>query len=197
MIITFDFLFRILTIFLILVRGFYWIITERIATRKKPKTTNEETKLYKWLRRLAFPIIQIVLVLQLLGWQLFPFSKQLFVVQVMGFVLVLIGICVAISARKELGTNWALGAEYQIKENQKLVMTGIYKYIRHPIYFSGFLSITGGELVAQSYVALIGFVILVEDYRQAHREERLLVKHFGEAYKDYMKCTKMFIPFLW
>src|SRR5271155_5470650 len=197
MTITFDFLFRILAIFLILVGRFYWIITERIANREKPKTNSKGIiALYQRLRRLVFPIIEIILFLQLLGWQLFPFSEQLFIIQLIGFVLVLIGVSIAISARKELGTNWVPAAEYQIKKKQELVTTGIYKYIRHPIYFSAFLSITGGELIAQSYLALIVFVFLFEGYRQSRREEKLLINHFGDSYKTYMKHTKMFIPFL-
>jgi protein-S-isoprenylcysteine O-methyltransferase Ste14 len=198
MIITFNFLFRILTIFLFLLGRFYWIITEPVANREKPKTTSKGIiKLYHRLRRLVFPITEIILFLQLLGWQILPFSKQLFVMQVMGFMLVLIGVDMAIFARKELGTNWVPAAEYQVKKDQELVTTGIYKYIRHPIYFSAVLSITGGELVAQSYLAFIGLVLLVGGYRQARNEEKLLIGHFGSAYKNYMKRTKMFIPFLW
>lgn len=198
MIITFNFLFRILAIFLILAERFYWIITEPTANREKPKTTSKGIiRLYHLLRRVAFPIIEIIFFLQLLGWQLFPFSEQLFVLQLIGFVLVIIAKSMAISARKALGTNWVPAAEYQVKEKQELVTTGIYKYIRHPIYFSAFLSITGVELIVQSYLVFIGFVFLFEGYRQARREERLLTNHFGDNYKVYMKHTKMFIPFLW
>jgi protein-S-isoprenylcysteine O-methyltransferase Ste14 len=197
MIITFNFLLRILTILLFLAREFYWFISEQIANREKPKTPHRGIKLYLWLRRLAFPVIQIILFLQLLDWQLFPFSKELFITQVIGFVLVLIGIGMAITARKELGINWVPGAEYQIKNKQELVTTGIYKYIRHPIYFSAVLSFTGGELVAQSYLVIIGFVFLIRGYWQARLEEELLVKHFGSEYKNYIKRSKMFIPLLW
>ena len=197
MIITFDFLFRILTIFLILAREFYWIITERIANQEKPKTTGKPIKLYQRPRRLVFPIIQIILFLQLLGWQVFPFGEQVFIVQLIGFVLALSGVGIAISARRELGLNWAPGAEYQIKKKQELVTTGIYKYVRHPIYLSGFLSITGAELVTQSYLALIGFMLLIRGYWQGRLEEKLLISHFGNSYKTYMKRTKMFLPFLW
>jgi len=78
-----------------------------------------------------------------------------------------------------------------------LITTGVYRYIRHPIYGSllflcwGFFfkqpSLMGGIL------ALIasGFLLAA-----ARAEETENIRYFGEEYRAYMKRTKMFIPFI-
>ncbi len=198
MVISVDILFRVIIIFLFIIWQFYWIITEQVANSEKPKTRIPGVLgLYKKLRRSVLTVVEIVLIMQLLGLELFPFSNQSFLLQLIGFVCVLLGIGVAISARKALGNNWVPASEYQIKTRQELVTVGVYRYIRHPIYLGVFLSITGGELVAQSYLVVIGLAIVINGYWQARREEILLLSHFGNSYKIYMKRTKMFIPFLW
>lgn len=198
MVFNLNFLLRIITILLFLSGRFYWIITERIANREMPKTNTEGSiKLYQRIRRLILPLVEIILILQLFGLQIFPLPEQSFIIQSLGFILVLIGVSIAIFARKTLGVNWVPAAEYQVKQRQRLVTTGIYAYIRHPIYLSVFLSITGGELVAQSYLLAMGFLFLAEGYKQSYCEEKLLLDHFGNLYKTYMKRTKMFIPYLW
>jgi len=78
-----------------------------------------------------------------------------------------------------------------------LVTTGIYKYIRHPLYSSLLLlawgiffkspSWPGGGLV----VAATVFLSLT-----ARADEAECIKFFGTAYEDYMKKTKRFIPIL-
>jgi protein-S-isoprenylcysteine O-methyltransferase Ste14 len=78
-----------------------------------------------------------------------------------------------------------------------LVTTGIYHYIRHPLYSSLFLlawgiffklpSLFGGVLLILATL----FLILT-----AKADEAECTKFFGLQYQDYMKKTRMFIPFL-
>jgi protein-S-isoprenylcysteine O-methyltransferase Ste14 len=78
-----------------------------------------------------------------------------------------------------------------------LVTTGIYGYIRHPLYASLFFLAWGILLKDISwysfYLALgaSGFLITT-----AKTDEIECVRYFGTAYHDYMARTKMFIPFL-
>jgi protein-S-isoprenylcysteine O-methyltransferase Ste14 len=78
-----------------------------------------------------------------------------------------------------------------------LVTTGIYHYIRHPLYSSLLLlawgtffklpSVSGGILVSIATIFLVF---------TAKADEVECVRFFGTAYRDYMKTTRMFIPFL-
>jgi protein-S-isoprenylcysteine O-methyltransferase Ste14 len=83
------------------------------------------------------------------------------------------------------------------EKTTQLVTTGIYRYIRHPLYSSLLLlawgiffklpSLPGGILV----IAATIFLVLT-----AKADEVECTHFFGTQYQDYMKKTKMFLPFL-
>jgi protein-S-isoprenylcysteine O-methyltransferase Ste14 len=78
-----------------------------------------------------------------------------------------------------------------------LVTSGIYKYIRHPLY-SSLLLLTLGIFfknfsVAGIVLATAATVFLVFT---AKADETECIQFFGSAYHEYMNKTKMFIPYL-
>ena len=78
-----------------------------------------------------------------------------------------------------------------------LVKSGIYGYIRHPLYCSLLLLGTGimfKELGSLQIIA--GAINAIAVYLTARMEEKEMIPRFGDQYVDYMKETKMFIPFL-
>jgi protein-S-isoprenylcysteine O-methyltransferase Ste14 len=78
-----------------------------------------------------------------------------------------------------------------------LVKSGIYGYIRHPLYLSVFLLGTGVLLKDPGPVQLaFGIINLIAIYFTARIEEKEMISKFGEDYMVYMKETKMFIPFI-
>jgi protein-S-isoprenylcysteine O-methyltransferase Ste14 len=78
-----------------------------------------------------------------------------------------------------------------------LVKAGIYSLIRHPLYLSLFLLGTGAMMKDPSIPALaLGTVNLVAVYFTSLIEEKEMEERFGPEYRQYIKETKMFIPFL-
>lgn len=85
----------------------------------------------------------------------------------------------------------------ELEKTTILVTEGVYGYIRHPLYSSLFVlgwgiffkspSWLGGVLAA----AVTIFLVLT-----ARAEEGENIRFFGAAYQEYMKRTRMFIPFL-
>jgi protein-S-isoprenylcysteine O-methyltransferase Ste14 len=76
-----------------------------------------------------------------------------------------------------------------------LVTTGMYRWMRHPLYTGSILFLWLMPEVSQNFFALnvaftLYFVI------GAMFEERKLERFFGKAYADYKKRTPMFIPFI-
>jgi len=74
---------------------------------------------------------------------------------------------------------------------------GLYRYVRHPMYGSLLLLGWGAffkhlSLPAVFLVLWITFFVVVA----AKVEERENRKFFGSAYTDYMRRSKMFIPWL-
>ena len=78
-----------------------------------------------------------------------------------------------------------------------LVTTGVYRNIRHPLYSSLLFLAWGVFFKAPSWLggllALVATLFLVTTARIEEAENLLF---FGEAYREYMAQTKMFIPYL-
>ena len=88
-------------------------------------------------------------------------------------------------------------ALFTFEKTTKLVESGVFRYIRHPLYGSLlFLSIG----IFLKHPALIPTIVtlfsLVMYYLTARMDEKECIAYFGEAYRAYMKRTKMFIPFV-
>jgi protein-S-isoprenylcysteine O-methyltransferase Ste14 len=78
-----------------------------------------------------------------------------------------------------------------------LVKTGIYRLIRHPLYLSVFLLGTGIMLKKpESFQLLLGIINLAAVWITAKIEENEMIEKFGDEYRQYMKKTKMFIPYV-
>ncbi len=95
---------------------------------------------------------------------------------------------------KELDDNWS--AILEIKEGQKLVKTGIYKYIRHPMYTQSWLwVILTGIVAANSFVLVFGIVTWGFMYfTRVYNEEKIMTEEFGDEYTNYMNQTGRLLP---
>lgn len=146
-----EIIIRVITFLLLFSRIPYWLFTRRQADKIKPKkqASTHQGKLSRYALYLAWTFLFI----QLAGLQLFSYpSNQL--LQVIGLLLTITGVTISILGRHNLGMNWTHSGESQIKQNHELVSSGIYGYIRHPIYSGVAISYVGGELVAQSYLVI-------------------------------------------
>ncbi|MEI6062541.1 MAG: methyltransferase [Bacteroidota bacterium] len=86
---------------------------------------------------------------------------------------------------------------FRFEETSELIEKGIYRHIRHPLY-SSLLFLTWGiflknptVLLAVTALLSTGFLILT-----ALADEKECKQVFGHAYTQYMKRSKMFIPFI-
>ncbi len=83
----------------------------------------------------------------------------------------------------------------KIHKSKGLVTSGIYKYIRHPQYTGIFLIITGWMFRwSTSLTVLMYPILLVLYYKLARREEKQVLKEYGDAYLKYKESTPMFFP---
>lgn len=111
-----------------------------------------------------------------------------------GFVLCIMGVGLTISARASLGLGWATPLSSQ--EQRKLLTTGPYAFARHPMY-GGLLLAMLGSAIGQSVLWLLPLVVYGPGFVvSARREESLLIEQFAGRYRDYMRQTRMFVPFL-
>jgi len=85
----------------------------------------------------------------------------------------------------------------QFENTTTLVTTGVYRYIRHPLYAS--LILLGSGIFFKEITIVTGclaFANLAAMAMTAKTEDREMLKKFGEEYNLYMMRTKMFVPFV-
>jgi len=83
------------------------------------------------------------------------------------------------------------------ENTSQLVTTGVYGYIRHPLYSSLLLLTWGIFFKSPGWLGLslsIGTTLLL--LATARADEAECIRFFGEPYRDYMGRSKRFIPFL-
>ena len=97
-----------------------------------------------------------------------------------------------------LRENTYLSRTVEIQENQKVIDTGLYSFVRHPMYLSSILLFLSMPLILGSLYSLV--VFLVYPFVIAKRiryEEQLLEKELS-GYKEYEQKVKYrLIPFVW
>ena len=110
-----------------------------------------------------------------------------------GIALTWIGTIIAIWARYCIGVYWS--ARVTLKEGHKLISSGPYAFVRHPIYTGMLLGCIGAALVVGEWRGVLAVVLLLAAHsRKAMREESLLTQEFGEEYISYKKRTGFLFP---
>jgi protein-S-isoprenylcysteine O-methyltransferase Ste14 len=96
---------------------------------------------------------------------------------------------------------WVLGASFtcdvSTRPGQEVVQSVPYRWMRHPSYTGGLLTVLGVLFCCVNLASLAALILVVAGY--AHRiriEEQALATHLGSPYRDYMRRTKRLIPFL-
>ena len=107
----------------------------------------------------------------------------------------IMGLCIGLWAlnHNRLG-NFNIQPKH--KENSTLITTGIYQFIRHPMYTSVIIMMfsifTSTPTWIEGVLLIVLVIVLV---LKAKREESLLLVVHSD-YETYMKKTKLFIPYI-
>ncbi len=116
--------------------------------------------------------------------------------QVISIVFAISSVWLAMSAIKELGKQWSLQA--RLIEDHKLVMSGVYQIVRHPIYTAmlGMLIATGLVLSHRMALAAAIIVFLIGTKIRTSFEESLLGDAFGQEFIEWKAKVPGLIPFV-
>jgi len=94
----------------------------------------------------------------------------------------------------DLGGQWSPVLE--TKSNHRLITTGIYRHIRHPMYLGFFFWAVLVGLLLPNWLTLIAswlsFALLY--FIRIPAEEEMMIDQFGEKYIEYMKATGRIFP---
>ena len=110
-----------------------------------------------------------------------------------GAAVAVIGIGLAIWARVHLGRQWSSAVE--IRADHKLIATGPYARLRHPIYTGMLTGMLGTALTVGEWRGLVAVLIATIGFSfKAKREERLLEEEFGPAFEEHKRRTGFLLP---
>ena len=124
------------------------------------------------------------------GWSAVPV-----LLVIAGDLLVTIGFYFIFLVYKE---NTFTSAIIEIAENQKVISTGPYALVRHPMYASALLYLTGTPLALGSYWGLVALVFMISFLIwRLFDEERFLAMNLP-GYMEYQKkVQRRLVPYVW
>ena len=159
----------------------------------KPKGTKERLLWVGWTTVVLCWILQPLWVRETGSWDGVPAALVDPAAWVAGVILIVVGYAATLWCYAAMGAAWRIGIDQ--KGTSKLVQSGPYRRIRHPIYGFQMTMLIGAALLLPTWVS---FAILVIHYVcatiKASDEEKHLTGVFGSEYRDYMKRTGRFLP---
>jgi len=122
---------------------------------------------------------------------LFPY------ISLLGFFIIALGLFIRLIAIRTLAEQFT----YTVKiiDKHELIISGIYKYIRHPSYSGQALIFLGCGLAFSNWLSILLLFVpsfIASLYRMSV-EEKVLMDYFSDQYADYMKETKRLIPLVY
>lgn len=119
---------------------------------------------------------------------LLNFSETgMFAAMILGYGVAFTGIGLFIKGWKEV---------YRARQENELVTTGLYRFARHPQYTGLFIALFGEGIIHWPTIFSISLLplIVVVYYFLARKEEREMLRKFGDDYRAYQSQVPMFIP---
>jgi len=166
----------------------YW----SVAAKDSAATKASESGTSRQLHLIAVNVALLLLVLPVPGLTR-RFLPASYLLVAAGLTIQAAFILLAVWARRHLGSNWS--GEVRIATEHKLVRSGPYRFIRHPIYTAVLGMYCGTALVSGEIHALIALAIVILAYwRKIHLEERALREAFGADHEAYRRESWAWIP---
>ncbi|TFG28789.1 isoprenylcysteine carboxylmethyltransferase family protein [Candidatus Thorarchaeota archaeon] len=182
------------------VRGYY---ARKTKTHESLSGVTEKLKAAERDMSTAFKILTGVitvvggvgLILYLLAppwwtWTYLPLGEWF---QWLGIFVAIPPIFYLIWVHRHLDTQWSIALELQ--EDHKLIKTGPYKKVRHPMYLGIFIYTIGLIFISADILVFLffGFSIWV-NYRRIPDEEQMMIDEFGDEYREYMEHSGKLLP---
>lgn len=115
-----------------------------------------------------------------------------FFIQLLGIVLILDSLALHIWSRAHLGQYYAERVEVQ--PEHKVIDTGPYKLMRHPVITSFFGIAAGLFLINPALTTIAALAYAIWDFTRAAQQEEDLLTETLPGYADYARRTPRFLP---
>lgn len=158
-----------------------------------------DVQAHGFYRFFSWEVILVLFLMNVDYWFADPFTLS----QILSWVFLVISLLLIVEGVRLFRQRGQLDQERDddglvgIEKTTKLVVTGIYRYIRHPFY-SSLLFLGWG--IALKHITWISVVLAAVNTLllivTAKKEEAEDIQYFGDQYREYMEDTRMFVPFL-
>ena len=171
----------------------YWYASSLSASTPKRVQKPGSRLFYRAELIVAFALLAMPrLGIGWLGVQIVPRTEALFVV---GAAMLILGLGFAVWARVHLGQHWS--GHVTLKAGHRLIRTGPYAVVRHPIYTGLLLAVIGTAVAVDEWRGVLAVLIILEAHiRKLRLEERWLADEFGAEYERYRREVKALVPFV-
>jgi protein-S-isoprenylcysteine O-methyltransferase Ste14 len=157
-------------------------------------------KNHGFFRFFAFELMLWLLISNIRFW----FKDPLSVHQVISWILLFISIYPVVDGLYRFKVAGRINRErkdptlFGFEHTTSLITTGVYRFIRHPMYAS-LLYVTWGIALKNPSVIILVYAAAATIFLNltVRVEERENLTYFGEEYRQYMKRTKRFVPWIW
>lgn len=110
-----------------------------------------------------------------------------------GVALTYVGMTLLIWSRARLGRYWS--AVVALKKDHRLIQTGPYRLVRHPLYAGIILASVGVALCVTTWSSLLGIALLVTCFgHRARTEDAFLASGVGAEFEAYRERTGRMVP---
>lgn len=174
---------------------FHSLLAAHFVKNRAEKSLGLSGKKY----RMTYVLLSVILLIPLLWYTAAHQGNRLFEVSVwtqfIGLMLATYGVFIVREGFRYYHTPAFLGLANPELEQDKLVIEGLNRYVRHPLYAGTILIVLGLVVFLPTMTNLIVFIlILIYTLIGIKLEEKKLVEQFGQEYEDYRKNVPMLIP---
>lgn len=132
-------------------------------------------------------------------WRPFPWalSRRLRTAfLILGSLLYFAGLALVLWGRLELGRMYNVSSSFgaQLYAGHRLVTSGPFAYVRHPMYLGILLTALGGTALYRTWTFLFLLTNFPALILRAHREEQALAATFGAAWDAYCHQVPRWVP---
>jgi protein-S-isoprenylcysteine O-methyltransferase Ste14 len=164
--------------------------------------SNPTVKQLEARREIPYRLVVIVGIILLAGWYPHRFSSELVLWRIrvaLGWAMVALAVAGFLFmwwARIHLGKLWS--ASVRLKSDHRIVDTGPYAFVRHPIYTGIIVAGFASAILRGTAAGFLGAILMtVSWYIKARMEEQFLREQLGtESYDAYTRRVPMLVPFL-
>lgn len=167
---------------------------ELLARRVNTGPAAEKEKAQKFIQSFNTILFIAFLIIPALDHRFGGSNVPLYIV-ILGDILVILGFFLFFLVLRE---NAFASAIIEVAADQKVISTGLYSIVRHPLYLSGLIMMLGTPLALGSWWDLLMFIpFTLGIILRLLDEEKFLSKNLP-GYKEYcQKVRYRLIPFLW